>query len=59
MFGLSNGLASIAGSASIYATGMVLHQTHDWSLIFESAALMYIVGAMIYLKWGSAEQQFE
>lgn len=59
MFGLSNGLASIAGSASIYATGMVLHQTHDWSLIFESAAVMYIIGAGVYLKWGSAEQHFE
>jgi ACS family sodium-dependent inorganic phosphate cotransporter len=59
MFGLSNGLASIAGSASIYATGMVLHQTHDWSLIFESAAVMYIIGAGVYLKWGSAEQYFE
>lgn len=59
MFGLSNGLASIAGSASIYATGLVLHQTHDWSLIFEAAAVMYVVGAGIYLKWGSAEQHFE
>jgi len=59
MFGLSNGLASIAGSASIYATGMVLHQTHDWSLIFESAAVMYIIVAGVYLKWGSAEHHFE
>ena len=59
MFGLSNGLASIAGSASIYATGLVLHQTHDWSLIFTAAAVMYVVGAGVYLKWGSAEQHFE
>ena len=59
MFGLSNGLASIAGSASIFATGLVLHQTHDWGLIFTAAAVMYIVGAGIYFTWASAEQTFE
>lgn len=59
LFGLSNGLASIAGSASIYATGLVLHQTHDWSLIFTGAAGLYILGAAVYLKWASSEEQFE
>lgn len=59
IFGLSNGLASIAGSASIYATGKVLNATHDWSLIFQAAAGIYIAGAVIYLKWASSEEQFE
>ena len=59
MFGLSNGIASLAGTASIFATGLVLHQTHDWSLIFSGAAVMYVVGAGVYLQWGSAEQEFE
>lgn len=59
LFGLSNGLASIAGSASIYATGLVLHQTHDWSLIFGAAAVTYVLGAGVYLAWGSSEEEFE
>jgi ACS family sodium-dependent inorganic phosphate cotransporter len=59
LFGLSNGLASVAGSASIYATGRILHTTHDWGLIFDCAAATYAVGALVYLKYASAEKQFE
>lgn len=58
LFGLSNGLASIAGSVSIYLTGQVLHTTHDWGLVFESAAACYVVGALAYLKWASCQEQF-
>jgi ACS family sodium-dependent inorganic phosphate cotransporter len=58
LFGLSNGLASIAGSASIYATGLVLHHTHDWSLIFSAAAVTYVLGAGVYLAWASSEEEF-
>lgn len=59
LYGLSNGLASIAGSVSIYLTGQVLHTTHDWGLIFEAAAASYVVGALVYLQWASSEEQFE
>lgn len=59
LFGLSNGMASIAGSVSIYATGQVLTQTHDWGLIFEAAAVVYTLGALAYLKWASSQEQFD
>ncbi len=36
----------------------VLYTTHDWGLIFEAAAGAYMVGALIYLKWASCEEQF-
>lgn len=58
LYGLSNGLASVAASVSIYATGQVLYTTHDWSLVFEVAAGLYAVGAVAYLKWASSEEQF-
>ncbi|KAI7839971.1 hypothetical protein COHA_006292 [Chlorella ohadii] len=58
LYGLSNGLASVAASVSIYATGQVLHYTHDWSLVFEVAAGLYAVGALAYLSWASCEEQF-
>jgi hypothetical protein len=58
LFRLSNGLASIAGSASIYATGLILKSNNnDWSLIFELAAGFYI-GCLIYLTWASSEEEF-
>jgi ACS family sodium-dependent inorganic phosphate cotransporter len=58
LYGLSNGLASVAASVSIYATGQVLHYTHDWSLVFEVAAGLYAAGALAYLTWASCEEQF-
>lgn len=59
LFGLSNGIASIAGSASIYATGLVLNKSHnDWGLIFEAAAIFYILGAVVYMKFASCEEEF-
>jgi ACS family sodium-dependent inorganic phosphate cotransporter len=56
LFGLCNGLASLAGSASIYATGQVLRETHSWALIFESAAAVHVLGAAVYLLWASADE---
>jgi len=59
LFGLSNGLASIAGSASIYATGLILqHSNNDWNFIFESAAVIYLIGAVLYIKFASCEEEF-
>ena len=45
-------------AVSIYATGQVLHQTHDWSLVFEVAAGLYLFGALVYLSNASCEEQF-
>ena len=59
LFGLSNGLASIAGSASIYSTGLILRQSdNDWSLIFALAAGFYIIGCLIYITWASSDEEF-
>ena len=44
---------------SIYATGQVLHATHDWSLVFEVAAGLYLAGAGAYLRFASSEEQFD
>jgi ACS family sodium-dependent inorganic phosphate cotransporter len=59
LFGLCNGLASIAGSISIYATGLILNKSdNNWGLIFELAAVCYILGAAGYIKWASCEEEF-
>ncbi|KAL4447530.1 hypothetical protein ABPG75_004749 [Micractinium tetrahymenae] len=58
IYGLCNGIGSICASASIYATGQVLHTTHDWALVFEVAAGLYALGALAYLQFASCEEQF-
>ena len=57
LFGISNGVGSIAGSASIFLTGKLLHDTDNWSLVFSSTAAMYGIGAALYLAFASAEDQ--
>ena len=51
-------LSARAGSASIYATGQILHETHDWGLVFASTSALYLMGAGVYLAWASSEEQF-
>lgn len=59
LFGLSNGLASIAGSVTIYATGVILNKSdNDWGMIFDLAAIIYILGALVYVKFASCEEEF-
>ncbi|KAI8110115.1 hypothetical protein M9435_001794 [Picochlorum sp. BPE23] len=59
LFGLSNGLASIAGSITIYATGVILNKSdNDWGIIFDLAAIIYILGALVYVKFASCEEEF-
>lgn len=59
LFGLSNTMSSILGSASVYLTGRILDETHSWSAVFSIVAGCYVAGAAAYLAWGSAEQQFD
>ncbi len=44
---------------SIYGTGLVLHHTHSWTPIFETAAVVYGAGALAYLAWADTKEQFQ
>lgn len=59
LFGFTNALSSLMGTCSVYATGLILDATGSWSLVFELVAAFWLAGAVFYLSWASAEQQFE
>lgn len=59
LFGITNALSSLMGTCSVYATGLILESTESWSLVFQLVAAFYLVGAVGFLAWASAEQQFE
>lgn len=59
LFGTTNALSSLLGSAAVYTTGRVLDESHSWSAVFDGVAACYIAGAVVYLNFASAEQQFE
>jgi len=59
LFGITNALSSLMGTFSVYATGVILERTGSWALVFELVAACYVVGALGYVSWASAEQQFD
>jgi ACS family sodium-dependent inorganic phosphate cotransporter len=59
LFGITNALSSLMGTCSVYATGVILDATESWALVFGLVAGFYLLGAVFYVAWGSAEQQFE
>ncbi|KAI8462854.1 MAG: major facilitator superfamily domain-containing protein [Monoraphidium minutum] len=59
LFGCTNALSSLVGSASVYATGAMLDAGYSWGAVFQLVALLYLLGAAGYLALGSGERQFE
>lgn len=59
LFGFTNALSSLVGSASVYATGWMLDAGWSWSAVFQVVAVAYLAGAAGYLVYGSGERQFE
>jgi predicted MFS family arabinose efflux permease len=59
LFGITNSASSLAGTASTFATGLVLDATHSWALVFETVALVYVASAAVYASWASASNQFD
>lgn len=59
LFGFTNALSSLVGSASVYATGVLLDEGYGWGLVFQLVAAAYLVGAVGFVALGSGERQFE
>lgn len=59
LFGVTNALSSLAGTCSVYATGVILDSTHSWALVFQLVAGCYLAGAVAFVALASAEPQFE
>jgi hypothetical protein len=59
LFGVTNALSSLVGSASVYATGVLLDAGNSWSAVWTLVAGMYVFGTAGYLLLGSGERQFE
>ena len=58
LYGISNAIASLGSGAAVYVAGLVLASTGSWALVFQTAALVAILGGIIFWVWGSAEAEF-
>lgn len=58
LYGASNALASLGSAGAVFVAGQILENTGSWTLVFQSAAVIGIVGALIYYLWSGVERQF-
>lgn len=52
LYGLTNALASLGAASSVFVAGLVLEWSGSWALVFQSAAVIAISGALLY-AWGA------
>jgi hypothetical protein len=59
LFGITNAVASLVSSVSLYLTGLVLEQTQSWALVFECVAACNLLCCGVYLACATSDPQFD
>ncbi|MCZ6527047.1 MAG: MFS transporter, partial [Gammaproteobacteria bacterium] len=59
LMGLSNTAGTIPGIIGIYISGLILSWSNSWTLVFQTAAVIYLFGLVFYLKFASGKRMFE
>jgi hypothetical protein len=59
LFGVTNALSSLMGSASVYATGALLDSGYSWGFVFQLVAATYLIGTTAFVLGASGERQFD
>ena len=59
LMGLSNTAGTIPGIIGVYVSGMILGLTGSWTMVFQLAALVFLLGLVFYLVFASGERLFE
>jgi hypothetical protein len=58
LFGLCNTFGSFAGIVGVSVAGYLLEVTGSFSTLFSITASLYIVGAVLFVSWSSADAAF-
>jgi len=58
LYGASNTLASVGSAGAVFFAGLVLDLTGSWAMVFDSAAVLCVMGAAVFWRWASVEQEF-
>lgn len=59
IMGLSNTAGTIPGVIGVYISGLILEATGSWTLVFQTAACVFLLGLTVYLLLGSSKKQFD
>ncbi|CAB0041021.1 unnamed protein product [Trichogramma brassicae] len=55
VFGIMNTIGAIPGFLGVYLAGLILQHTHSWSVVFIYIFIVEIIGATVYLVYGSGK----
>ena len=59
LMGVTNTLAAISSSVSVLVSGLIQDATGGWDAVFQTAALVSVVGALIYVVFSGVEREFD
>ncbi len=59
LMGLSNTAGTIPGIIGVYISGLILSWSNSWTLVFQTAAVIYLFGLVFYLMFASGKRLFE
>jgi ACS family sodium-dependent inorganic phosphate cotransporter len=57
LMGISNTFATLPGIIGVALTGLIVQTTHSFSAVFVLIAAVYVIGMILYLRWGSGDQR--
>ena len=57
--GITNTAGTLPGIIGVYISGLILQWTDSWTLVFQVAAALNIVGLVFYLLFAKTEKQFD
>ena len=59
LMGITNTMAAVPGIIGVYTAGLILELTGSWALVFQLAGAISIFGMLFYLRFASADRQFD
>ena len=59
LMGVTNTLAAVSSSASVFVSGWIQDATGGWDTVFQTAAVVSLVGAVLYARLAGVEREFD
>ena len=57
--GVTNTLAAVSSSLSVFVSGWIQTATGGWDAVFQTAAGVSLLGAVIYVRMSGVKREFD
>ena len=59
LMGVTNTLAAVSSSASVFVSGWIQETTGGWDAVFQTAAVVSLLGAVVFARLSGVEREFD